>query len=239
MVTAATPPVAARNDATAVLERAAPAAVPRAIVVGGLFPTPEGPVRVMRSLRRSGVTGDTVGLAIPLVGDPADPTSVTAVTERPPRRFDLLGYLMVVLDPHRPAPDYATLTRGQNSALTRPILGDLATWLVGVKTFRIPAVMTGEEKDDGTSGVWVLGRSNHAAAVAGAEGADIGGAIGAMSGLGLSSDLAEAYAKHVIGGACLLTTCQTDEGRARRDLQLMRKHGATKTFERPITSPLP
>ncbi|MGH2350163.1 MAG: hypothetical protein ACRDJN_00935 [Chloroflexota bacterium] len=217
-----------------------PVAAPRATVVGGLFRAVDGPIKVMRALRAAGNSSDIVGLAIPLPGDPSDPETLDNLT--PPRKqgFDVLGYVLTVVDPHRPPPDYATLIRGQNSPLTRFFLGDLATWLVGIKSFRIPSILTGSLHDPGAGGVWVLGRSNHAAIVAGAGGGERGGAIGVLASFGLDDKdeaLISAYAQRIIGGECLLTTCETDAGRAKRDARLLRKHGAADLFERPIISP--
>jgi hypothetical protein len=212
---------------------------PEAIVVGGLFRDVEGPLKVMRALRRSGAAGDTVGLAVPLPGDPDDPSTLEQLAERRPKRFSLLGYLKVVIDPHTPPPEYRTLIAGQNSALTRLVLRDLAGWVAGVKTFRIPPTLTGEaSKAEATrGGVWVLGRSNHAAAVAGGAGADLGGALGVLTAIGVPSDLVRGYAERIAGGEVLFTTCETDAGRARRDAKWLRKHGVADLFERVIASP--
>lgn len=219
--------------------RSAVPIAPLATVLGGLFPDVQGPIKIMRALRGAGTSGDTMGLAVPLPGDPDDPQTMQRLI--PPRRraFDPVGYLMVVLDPHRPPPTFQSLTWGQNAPLTRRLLGDLANWLAGVKTFRIPAVPAGTDGaaagDD--HGVWVLGRPNHAAAVAGAEGGALGGSVGALAAFGVPLDLGVAYAQRVIGGAVLLTTCETDEGRTKRDRKLMRKHGGVEIFERVIVAP--
>lgn len=211
---------------------------PEAIVAGGLFPTVAGALAVMRSLRSSGTAGDAVGLAVPIPGDPDDPQTLERLAPAPRKGFDPIGYLKVVIDPHSPPPEYSTLVAGQNSAFTRLLLGDLSTWISGVKTFRIPASLTGDvSKDEAIAGVWVLGRSNHAAAVAGGGGAAIGGALGALAGTGVPADLAPEFAKRIAGGEILLTTCQTDANRARRDLRWLRKRGAVDVFERQILSP--
>lgn len=226
---------------------------PLAAVLGGLFPDVQGPIKIMRALRAAGTSGDTVGLAVPLPGDPDDPQTMQRLI--PPRRrgFDPVGYLMVVLDPHRPPPTFQSLTWGQNVPLTRSLLGDLSNWLAGVKTFRIPAVpsvangaATGTDgaaggtdgaATDAEDGVWVLGRPNHAAAVAGAEGGALGGSVGALAAFGVPLDLGVAYAQRIIGGEVLFTTCETDEGRTKRDRKLMRKHGGVDIFERVIVAP--
>jgi hypothetical protein len=193
----------------------------------------------MRALRRSGAAGDTVGFAIPLPGDPDDPNTLERLADRRPKRFSLLGYLKVVIDPHTPPPEYRTLIAGQNSSLTRLVLRDMAGWVAGVKTFRIPPTLTGKaSKAEATQGgVWVLGRSNHAAAVAGSEGGDQGGALGVLTSIGVPSELVRGYAERIAGGEVLFTTCQTDTGRAQRDAKWLRKHGAADVFERVIASP--
>jgi hypothetical protein len=212
---------------------------PEATVVGGLFPSVDGPLRVMRALRRSGAAGDIVGLAVPLPGDPDDPTTLQRLAApRPKKGFDVIGYLKVVFDPHAPPPAYRTLVAGQNSVLTRLVLRDLASWIAGVKTFRIPPTLTGDvSKDEAQGGVWVLGRSNHAAAVAGGGEADLGGALGALAGIGVPRDLVLPFAERIAGGQVLLTTCETDAGRARRDSRWLRKNGARDVFEQVILSP--
>ena len=212
---------------------------PEAIVVGGLFGSIDGPLHVMRSLRRSGAAGDTVGLAVPLPGDPNDPETLQRLTAPKPKKgFDLLGYLLTALDPHAPPPAYRSLIAGQNSVLTRLILRDLADWIAGVKTFRIPPSMTGDvSKDEAEGGVWVLGRSNHAAAVAGGGGADQGGAIGALTGVGVPQELVRLFAERIVGGQIVFTTCETDGNRARRDARWLKKAGVSDAFEQVILSP--
>jgi hypothetical protein len=212
---------------------------PEAVLVGGLFRSIDGPLTVMRALRRSGAAGDTVGLAVPLPGDPKEPATLEALATPPAKkRFDVLGYLKTVLDPHAPGPQYRSLIAGQNSALTRLVLKDMSGWIAGVKTFRIPPSMTGNvSKDEAKGGVWVLGRSNHAAAVAGVEGADLGGAVGALAGVGVPPDLVQAFAERIAGGEIVFTTCETDSNRAKRDARWMQKAGASDPFERVILSP--
>jgi hypothetical protein len=212
---------------------------PEAVVVGGLFRDVEGPLAVMRALRRSGAAGDVVGFAIPLPGDPDEPGTLERLADRRPRGFSLLGYLKVVIDPHTPPPEYRTLIAGQNSALTRLVLRDMAGWVAGVKTFRIPPTLTGEasKAEAIQGGVWVLGRSNHAAAVAGSEGGDQGGALGVLTAIGAPSELVRGFAERIAGGEVLFTTCETDAGRARRDAKWLRKHGGADLFERVIASP--
>ncbi len=234
-MTAVAPPTATEVPPAA--RAAAFPTAPLATVLGGLFPDVQGPIKIMRALRAAGAAGDTVGLAVPLPGDPEDPQTLERLNVSRRRGFDPVGFLMVVIDPHRPPPNYQSLIQGQNAPLTRRILGDLANWLVGVKTFRIPAALTGADAGKETDGVWVLGRSNHAAAVAGLEGAALGGALGALAGVGVPVDLGHAYAQGVIGGQVLLTTCETDAGRARRDRKLLHKHGGTEIYERVIVSP--
>ncbi len=221
---------------TATLERpaapaapAARAAAPRAIVVGGTFDDAGRLSETIAALRRAGRSEDVVGLAVPLPGDPETPEVVARIVQQRRRpRFDPIGFLITVIDPHRPPPDAATLQRGQNSILATLVLGKIAGWLVGVKPFRIPI----EQAPEG--GVWVLGRPNHAAALAGMEGAATGGTRGALAAIGIPDELAEAFASHLLAGNAVLTTCETDQGRAQRDQQLLRRHGAANLFEFPI-----
>jgi len=214
---------------------------PEATVVGGLFPRIEGPLKVMRALRRAGTSGDTVGFAIPLPGDPSDPATLEHLHRPPAKRFDPVRYFMVVLDPHKPPPSYHSLVAGQNATLTQYFLGDLASWVSGVKTFRIPAALAGADEHSAdqaaAGGTWVLGRPNQSAAVAGWEGSDVGGILGALATIGVPADLAAAYAGRIAAGEVLLTTCETDAGRARRDQTWLMKNGATGVFTRVILSP--
>ena len=117
---------------------------PRAAIVGGAFKDLDDALAVMRALRGTllsgyGATEDVIGFATPLPGEPADPATLeTLLAKRRRRRFDPVGLTLAILDPHRPPPEYRTLTRGQNSVLARPLLGKLWGWLIGVQEFHVP-----------------------------------------------------------------------------------------------------
>ncbi|HEX2514381.1 MAG TPA: hypothetical protein VH257_06715 [Chloroflexota bacterium] len=212
---------------------------PEATIVGGLFSSVEGPQKVMRAMRSKGTAGDAVGLAVPLPGHPDDPQTLAKLADqRPRKRFDLVGYLKAVVDPHSPPAEFRALIAGQNAPMTRLLLSDLANWISGVKTFRIPPSEVGDVSKEATQGgVWVLGRSNHAAAVAGLDGAEMGGYLGALAGIGVQAPLAQVIAERIAGGEVLLTACETDAGRAARDKKWMRKFGGADLFEWVVVSP--
>ena len=205
-------------------------AVPRGVITGGTFAELDGLLSALRALRAAGTTEDVLGFAIPLPSDPWSPEGLATLpsTQRKPR-FDIVGWLWDVIDPHRPPPDTATWRRGYNTYLARPVLGqELWRWIVGVKTFRVPL------DDQPGEGVWVLGRPNHAAALAGVEGGALGGAAGALSALGIPSQHIATFAERLAAGECLFTTCETNVGRVERDLQMMRKRGARHLFKSAI-----
>ena len=98
----------------------------------------------------------------------------------------------------------------------------------------------------------MVGRSNHAGIVAGADGAERGGAWGVLAGLGISADPPEpggaggqglteeqvaVYAQRIVAGETALTICRTEAGRAGRDAKLLKKHGAGAFFQRRLVSP--
>ena len=211
---------------------------PEATIVGGLFSSVEGPQKGMRAMRGKGTAGDAVGLAVPLPGDPDDPETLARLADRPRKRFDPVSYLKAVVDPHSPPAEFRALIAGQNAPMTRLLLSDLANWISGVKTFRIPPSEVGDVSKEATQGgVWVLGRSNHAAAVAGLDGAEVGGYLGVLAGIGVQAPLAQAIAERIAGGEVLLTACETDAGRAARDKKWMRKYGGADLFEWVVVSP--
>ncbi|MBI3973715.1 MAG: hypothetical protein HY332_20765 [Chloroflexi bacterium] len=204
---------------------------PKAILVGGIFKELDGLLDSLRTMRSAGATSDVIGFAIPLGGDPTTPEGVASLKlPRGRRRFDVLQAILDFIDPHRPPAEIAQLRRGQNTVLATPILGNLKDWLVGVRTFRVPVT----EQPDG--GVWVLGRPNHAAAVAGAEGAAAGGFRGALAALGIPKQHIPTFAKRLGNGECIMTTCETDKGRANRDERIIRKNGADLVFKELIFS---
>jgi hypothetical protein len=83
---------------------------------------------------------------------------------------------------------------------------------------------------EGDEGVWVLGRPNHAAAMQRVRGDSQEGAPGVLATLAVPPELAIDYAARLAAGECILTTCETDQGRMRRDQQLLRKVGALHLF---------
>jgi hypothetical protein len=227
----AAPPSAPPAGAAPTVPAGAPVAgvlAPRAILVGGLFDGPDGVLAALRALRAARATNDVVGLAIPLDGDPTDPGAVVSARGAPAKsRFDLVRFLLTVVDPHRPVGQPDGWARGRTGILAKVILDDLTRWLVGVSTFRVPG-------PDGGPGVWVLGRPNHAAAVNGVRAAAAEGAIGAVASLGVPASLAATYAERLAGGQSVLTTCETDAGRTRRDAKILKRNGAHDTFEHPL-----
>lgn len=205
------------------------AATPRAYFVAALFPSSDGVVGAMRALRSAGRTEDTLGFAIPLDGDPTTADVRLRGYVPAKRRMSPLDFVLTVIDPHRPGPSYQQLIAGQNSMMAEPVLGDLAHWVIGVHPFRVPL---GPEPESGT---WVLGRPNHAAAVAGVEGAAHGGAVGALAALGLQdAQYIEECAARLAAGLSLLTSCETDIGRASGDRKIFVKHGGTAVHETTI-----
>ena len=205
------------------------AATPRAFLVAALFPSSNGVVGAMRALRSAGRTEDTLGFAIPLEGDPTTGNVRLRGYVPAKRSLSPLEFVLTVIDPHRPPSTYQQLIAGQNAMMTEPVLGDLAQWVIGVHPFRIPL---GPELGSGT---WVLGRPNHAAAVAGVEGAAHGGPICALATLGIQdTQVIQEFAERIAAGQCLLTSCETDIGRAGGDRRIFLKHGGTTIHEAPI-----
>lgn len=209
------------------------AALPRAIIVTGTFAGVDGVVDMVRSLRSAGATEDVIGLAVPLSGDPATEDGWRPrAAERKKQGFGIGRFLLTVLDPHQPGPDLTTLQKGRNSILAQAILGDISRWLVGVRTFRVPGAAEADP------GIWILGRPNHAAAVAGQDGAATGGTRGTLLSLGIPAALVDEAGARLAAGECLFTTCETDHGRVNRDLHLLKKCGARTVFEpAPVLSP--
>jgi hypothetical protein len=195
--------------------------------VGGLFDGPDGLLPALRALRGAGATNDVVGLAIPLSGDPSDPDAevyaLSASSGPRRKRIDVLDVLMTIVDPHRPRVELNGWARDRTGVLAASLLQDLNRWLVGVLTFRVPG-------PDGGPGVWVLGRPNHAAAVQGFRDGAQEGPTGAMASFGIPRGRAWHYAERLAAGASVLTTCETDDGRARRDRGILEKNGARDVF---------
>jgi hypothetical protein len=59
------------------------------------------------------------------------------------------------------------------------------------------------------------------------------GYLGELATFGVPAPVAQEYARRLIGGECVLTTCETDPGRSRRDEKILRRAGAQDLF-RPI-----
>jgi hypothetical protein len=207
--------------------------LPRAMLVGGTFTSVDGVVAMIEAIRAAGSTEDILGIAIPLDADPTTEEGLLSLARPRPRKgFNLGRWLLTVLDPHHPVPDVVTLQKGRNSILAQAILGNISRWLVGVKPIRVPGAAGSDP------GTWILARPNHAAAVAGQEGAALGGRTGALVSLGVPSDLIDDYAARLAAGESLVTTCETDRGRAERDIRLLKKCGAGVVFgPTPVVSP--
>ncbi|HEU5318433.1 MAG TPA: hypothetical protein VFX49_20135 [Chloroflexota bacterium] len=212
----------------------APVVTTRSYLSGALFPTVEGLSDALRALRGAGRTEDVVGLAIPLEGDDPSAGIVRARLDPPPRRgFNLVEFLVTAMDPHRSAGGWsAGWAPGKNSGLAVELLGDLTRWLVGIQPFRVPA---GPDAGD-QGGVWILGRPNHAAAVAGLPGDSREGPTGMLATIGVPQAIGLLSAERLAAGDCILTTCETDERRQRSDERMMRRAGASYVFEPVILS---
>ncbi|HEV2123320.1 MAG TPA: hypothetical protein VGW38_11165, partial [Chloroflexota bacterium] len=182
------------------------------------MPTVEGLTSALKALRAAGATEDVVGFAIPVEGHPSEggirPKGPINVRRR---RFDIGGYLLDVIDPHRPVKATDNWARGRNGAIAKTVLGKLTRWLVGVHTFRVPL-------PEGS--VWVIGRPNHASAIQGLRGDAQGGAAGALASVGVPVDLSAEFAERLAAGECIVTTCETDEGRWNRDRRILERAGA-------------
>jgi hypothetical protein len=196
----------------------------RAFLIVASMPTIESLVNALKAFRSAGATEDVVGFAIPVEGDPSEGgiRPMVPITGRR-RRFNAGEFLLMAIDPHRPEglPDRWAL--GRNGVIAKTVLGDLTRWLVGVHMFRVPL----SERS-----VWIIGRPNHAAAVQGLRGDALGGTAGALATVGVPVELAPAYANRLAAGECIVTTCETDEGRRHRDRRILVKAGATQ-FDEP------
>lgn len=191
----------------------------RGYMTVAIVPTVEALTSVLKALRSAGATEDVVGFAIPVEGDPAEggirPMGPISVRRR---RFDLGEYLLDVIDPHRPVGATDNWARGRNGAIAKAVLGKLTRWLVGVHTFRVPL-------PEGS--VWVVGRPNHASAIQRLRGDALGGAAGALASIGVPVDIFAEFAERLAAGECIVTTCETDEGRWNRDRRILERAGAT------------
>jgi hypothetical protein len=202
----------------------------RAYVVGGLLPSVADLAGALRALRATGQTEDVVGFAIPLEGDDPDAGIVRELRtgdDATPRKrgFDLMRFLAVAMDPHGDSRRRWQLrwAPGRNVRVAVEVLGDLTRWLVGIHAFKIHDAR-GEED------VWVLGRPNHAAAMHKLAGDAREGARGVLATLAVPGDAAAEVGAALTAGYCLLTTCETDENRMKRDLKILRRAGAIQVF---------
>ncbi len=203
------------------LYRSDPAGVltSRAFLIGGLMPSVESLAEALQGIRAAGHTADVVGFAIPLDGEPSAGVVRVRQDAVQQKRFDLMEFLLTALDPHRPSGwQGGRFAPGRNAPLAYDFLGNLVRWLVGIQTFQIHNA-AGEED------VWVLARPNHAAAMHKVTGDSHEGYRGMLATLGVPGSVAAEFAARLAEGYCILTTCETDEGRKERDLKIMRKAG--------------
>ncbi len=200
-----------------------------AYLVGGLLPSVSALTGALSALRSTGQTEDVVGFAIPLAGDDPDAGIVRELRAesgavQPKRRFDLMGFLMMAMDPHGQRQGWKLRwAPGRNVRVAVDVLGNLTRWLVGIHTFKVNNARGDED-------VWVLGRPNHAAAMHKLAGDAHEGAAGMLATLAVPASAATEVAAALAAGYCLLTTCETDENRMKRDLKILRKAGATQVF---------
>lgn len=219
-------------SAVAVAEAQAPLRLPIAEVVVGLFTHPGqllDALKALRALPSAASSGDIVGFAIPLEGEP-DSATVRVRGWEQPKKFDLMTFVLDLIDPHRPTHQLDGWTRGKSGPLAAAVLGDLTHWLVGVKTFRLPG------PDGAGSGVWLLARSNQAATVHGFTGGAAEGAAGALATLGVPRERVAEVAEKLIRGYCLITLCENDLGRVARDRRIIEKHGAVDITRHEIVA---
>jgi hypothetical protein len=197
----------------------------RALLVGAAFADTSGLTRSLAVIRATGTASDIVGFAVPLPGDPSDDAVAAEVVGRITAPTGFGAWVRLVLDPHAPtSPTYREQVAGRNVPLAYAILGDVAEWVGATGYMRVNG-------HDG-AGAWVLGRPNHASAVQGGIGALRGDALATV---GVPLALRDAFRDLVLSGNCVLTTCETDPGRASRDADIFRRHGGRATFVHPIS----
>ncbi len=199
----------------------------RAYLVGAAFDGHRQVRGALADIRATGTAADIVGVAIPMPGDPRREDVAGDVISRIEEPRGLVPWLRLVIDPHRPTfPTFQEQVSGRNVPLAYAVLGDLADWIGAAGYMRVHGV-------DGAS-TWILGRPNHAASVQGGSGPNNGDVLATI---GIPEAQRAAYRALVIGGQCVVTTCETDPGRARRDAQVLRRHGGQATFVEPIMAP--
>lgn len=200
-----------------------------AFIAGALMPSVQSLAAALRAIRGARHTADVVGFAVPLAGDdPSDGRVLERASVEPVKqRFDFMEFMMTAIDPHRTFTRFEGVAPGRNVPLAADLLGDLTRWLVGIRTFRIHDVI-------GEQDVWVLARPNHAAAMQKVEGDSEEGHVGMLATLGVPREFATDYAARLGAGECILTTCETDEGRWRRDQKIMKDNGGASLFAQPL-----
>jgi hypothetical protein len=198
----------------------------RALVAGAAFANYAGVRASLAAIRATGTASDIVGLAVPLPGDPRDDAVAGEVWAAMTPPTGLAAWLRLVIDPHAPtAPTYREQIAGRNVPLAYAILGEVADWVGATGYMRVLG--------DAGASVWILGRPNHAASVQGGLGSVRGDAL---STVGVPVAQREAFRALVLAGKSVVTTCETDPGRASRDAAIFRRYGGGATFVHPITS---
>lgn len=196
----------------------------RACVIGATFTTISQVQQALKAVRATGTAGDIVGFAIPLPGDPKDPAVAAQVIGEMIVPRGIGAWFMTVLDPHKPLPTYAEQVSGRNVPLAHAVLGDLTNWIGAAGYMRVPVA--------GRDPVWIVGRPNHAVSVQGGNGVGRGDALVTI---GIPAAQLEAFRGAIADGLCVVTTCETDPGRAERDASIMRRAGARSVFVHPLT----
>jgi len=213
-------------NAVAVARSGSPASTVRALVVGAAFADHAGLRHALSAIRATGTASDIIGLAVPLPGDPRDEAIADQVVAMMAQPKGFGSWLRMVIDPHAPTtPTYREQVAGRNVPLAYAILGDVADWVGATGYMRVVG-------PDSPS-TWILGRPNHATSVHGGMGSVKGDAL---STIGVPTAQREAFRALVVSGKSVVTTCETDPGRASRDADLFRRYGGSATFVHPIAS---
>ena len=211
-------------SATTVLRSGSTVGSVRALVVGAAFRDHAGLRESLAAIRATGTASDIVGVAVPLPGDPRDEAVASEVVGAMTASTGFGAWLRVVIDPHAPTiPTYREQVAGRNVPLAYALLGDVAEWVGACGYMRVHG--------QAGSSVWILGRPNHASSVQGGMGAVKGDALATV---GIPKPQREAFTALVLSGQSVVTTCETDPGRASRDAEIFRRHGGHATFVHPI-----
>ena len=198
----------------------------RACVIGAAFNSISQVQQALSAFRATGTAGDIVGFAIPLPGDPSDPAVAAQVVREMLVPRGIGAWIMNVLDPHKPMLTYSEQVLGRNVPLAHAVLGDLTNWIGAAGYMRVPV--------PGREPVWIVGRPNHAVSVQGGNGVGRGDALVTI---GIPSAQVEAFRGAIADGLSVVTTCETDPGRAERDASIMRRAGARAVFVHPLSVP--